>query len=158
MIKLMPSAFKKQLEKTGISFFFLSKRKFVRLETNIRQRFSSCGSRPTKKAIRMKIGKRWKVQGRPDKLARERIRSKRGTRGRDKERQEETGRSREIQATSRVAKEYLNVPERPRGKMKRGLKRKVEGEGGGDRKEEENKKKIDKNTWRIELRLIAVQY
>lgn len=146
MIKLMPSAFKKQLEKTGISFFFLSKRKFVRLETNIRQRFPSCGSRPTKKAIRMKIGKRWKVQGRPDKLARERIRSKRGTRGRDKERQEETGRSREIQATSRVAKEYLNVPERPRGKMKRGLKRKVEGEGGGDRKEEENKKKIDKNT------------
>lgn len=94
----------------------------------------------------MKIGKRWKVQGRPDKLARERIRSKRGTRGRDKERQEETGRSREIQATSRVAKEYLNVPERPRGKMKRGLKRKVEGEGGRDRKEEENKKKIDKNT------------
>lgn len=90
----------------------------------------------------MKIGKRWKVQGRPDKLARERIRSKRGARGRDKERQEETGRSREIQATSRVAKEYLNVPERPRGKMKRGLKRKVEGGGGIERRTKKKSIKI----------------
>lgn len=91
----------------------------------------------------MKIGKRWKVQGRQDKLARERIRSKRGVRGRDRERQGDPGRSR---LRLEPAKEYLNVPERPRGKIKRRLKRKVEGRGeGGIERRRRKEKKIDKN-------------